>query len=626
MGTIMGKLFIAEKPSLAKAIYTELGIQKRGDGFVLCKNGHVVTWCFGHMLEQATPDFYLPDEGKKLWRKEDLPIFPTEWHLDCRIDPKTQKADTMVKKQLSTIKKLLASKDIDTIVNAGDPDREGQLLVDEVLEYYGNRKPVLRFWASAIDSVSIQKALANLQPNARFEGMKLSALARSRADWLLGMNLSRGYTLAQPPTAKGQKRPLIAVGRVQTPTLMMVAIRDRAISEFKPVPYLSISAQCESKGQGFRAKWQPKDDQAGMNEDHTMLLDFDMGKSLIAKLKAFNEAEVLSVESKKNQKSAPTPMSLADIQIKASSAFGFTAEQTLNICQSLYEKHKCASYPRTDCGFLPESQFSDAPKVLSAIAKTCPELAPFVQKANPKIKSKAWNDSKVTAHHGIIPTTMSVDWSAFSSQEKAIYKLIAQHYLAQFFPNFEYLSTKCGLRIGDEKFLSEGKVTLQAGWRAVLSTKEEGDQALPTMKEGDKVRVTDILGKEDQTKPPSAYTEGKLIEDMERIYKAFADYPSVRNKLKETNGIGTPATRASIIAELRRKGYLEEKGKKLHVSAQGLQVLNKVSRKVSSVVLTAQWEEKLEMIEKGSMKLDVFIKDLEAFIVSELKAMQILSI
>ena len=256
------RLFIAEKPSVAKAIAAELGVANKTGSSIECRDGSTVTWCFGHLLEQAEPDDYLPDDvpktkkGKKIWRLEDLPIFPTEWKT-------YPKSDAGVKKQLSAIGKLIKS--ADRLVNAGDPDREGQLLVDEVIEHFKSRKPVERFWVSAVDPASIRKGLQNLKANEPFSGMRDAARGRSRADWLLGMNLSRAYTLSNKPAdGKGE---LIAVGRVQTPTLTMVARRDYAVKNFKPQPYLAISAALSSKGKAFTAKWRPRPDQPGMDEE-----------------------------------------------------------------------------------------------------------------------------------------------------------------------------------------------------------------------------------------------------------------------------------------------------------------------------------------------------------------------
>ena len=625
-----GTLYIAEKPSLGRAIAEGLGIVRRENGFFVCRNGATVTWCFGHLFEQAEPDAYLPDDipttkrGKKMWRLRDLPVIPTEWKMLVR----KQKG---VRGQLSVIGKLIRSSAV--IVNAGDPDREGQLLVDEVLEHFRVRKPVKRFWVSAIDPASIKKGLAALKENQGYAGMRDAARARSRADWLLGMNLSRAYTLTGPGG-------LIAVGRVQTPTLAMVARRDYAVRHFVPKPYLAITANLAKEAEAFRAKWQPKPGQPGMDEEGKLLLDIPLGRSLVEKLAKEKTATVLSAETKRKRVYPPKVYSLADIQAEANRLYGFTAEETLAGCQALYEKHKVTSYPRTDSSYLPESQHAEAPGVLAAIAKTFPATARAVEKANPALKSPAFNDKKVTAHHGIVPVAHAVDWSQLSDREQKLYRLIAKRYIAQFFPVHEYDETVVKLAIGDETFTARGRVVVVKGWKALYAKTEKsapekrsaknrkGDekngeededaaQTLPPLAQGDVVDVLSVDGREDQTKPPAYFTEGTLIAAMETIWKSFDD-PHLQEKLKEAGGIGTPATRSMIIQELKRKKYLETEGKKLHCTEEGRQVLLTASPKVRSAVLTAQFEAKLQEIERGTTTLDSFVAEYEAFIRSEL--------
>ena len=617
------RLFIAEKPSVAKAIAAELGIAGKTANSIQCRDGSTVTWCFGHLLEQAEPDDYLPDDvpktkkGKKIWRMQDLPIFPKEWKT-------YPKSDAGVKKQLSAIGKLIKS--ADSLVNAGDPDREGQLLVDEVIEHFKSKKPVQRFWVSAVDPVSIQKGLRNLKPNVDFSGMRDAARGRSRADWLLGMNLSRAYTLANKP-ADG-KGDLIAVGRVQTPTLTMVARRDYAVKNFKPVPYLSISASLQAKGSIFSAKWRPRPDQSGLDEEGKLLIDLDQGRALVSRLSAERQATVISAETKRRKMAQPKAYSLADIQIEASRLFGYTAEETLNTCQSLYETHKVTSYPRTDCSFLPESQHPDAPKVLAAIAKTYPATAKAVSLADPTIKSPTFNDKKITAHHGIVPVANVGSWDKFNDREKNLYRLIVQRYLAQFFPAHEYDATEIVLNIGGEAFVAKGNVVVKKGWKLLFSAKEADEkfhqdetsegQNLPSLVDGESVTVAGVNGKELQTKPPAYFTEGTLIAAMENIWRSF-DKPALQERLKEAGGIGTPATRAAIIAELKRKQYLEAKGKALHCTEAGHTLLTKVSPHIRSAEMTAQFEEKLKLVEAGKFSVESFTSDYETFILGELK-------
>ena len=503
-------LYIAEKPSVARAIAAELGVLRREEGALVCRGNTVVTWCFGHLLEQAEPDAYLPagltgKSGKKPWRLEDLPILPKAW----KMLPKKEKGAAA---QLSKIGKLL--KEASMVVHAGDPDREGQLLVDEVLEHFRSRLPVKRFWVSAVDPASIRKGLANLKENRNYAGMRDAARGRSRADWLLGMNLSRVYTLTNPGPAaaeeasgdssapsyapsygssygrsgrftksskfskfsKGRSRVppnLIAVGRVQTPALAMVARRDYAVRHFVPVPFWRMAADLEKTGIVFRAAWKPAPGQPGMDEEGKRLIDIALGKALYEKLKAEREARVLSAATKRKKAYPPKAYTLADIQIEANRLYGFGADETLSLCQALYEKHKVASYPRTDCGYLPRSQHADAPRVLEAIAKTCPAAAKAVAAANPALVSPTFNDSKVTAHHGIVPVANAVDPSALSEKEKKIYRLIARRYVAQFFPVHEYDETTAEFAIGGETFAAKGRVVVVRGWKALFEKPEK---------------------------------------------------------------------------------------------------------------------------------------------------------
>ena len=612
------RLFIAEKPSVAKAIVAELGCVTRGDGFITCKDGSVVTWCFGHLLEQAEPDAYLPDDvprtkkGSKVWRFEDLPIYPKNWKL-------LPKNDKGVKKQLATIGKLL--KKASLVVHAGDPDREGQLLVDEVLEHFRYTGRVQRFWVSAQDSASIRKGLTNLRDNETFDGMRLAALGRARADWLLGMKLSRAYTLARQ--AQGKKE-LIAVGRVQTSTLALVAKRDVAIRDFKPVPYFVIKARLGG-GKPFTAVWEPEESQAGIDEQKR-LVDRCIAAALQQRLKAVGQATVVRCSRTPKKIAQPKAFSLADIQLGASNQFGFSAEKTLNLCQSLYETHKATSYPRTDCSFLPESQYADAKNVLAAIAKTMPPLAGLVAKCDCSIQSPTWNDKKITAHHGIIPTQQAADGSKFSDDERKIYRLIAERYLSNFLPAHEYLACSIELRIATERFSAKGRLVTKPGWKVVTSAADEDKaddegQALPELKSGLQLPVSGIDCEEERTKPPAAFTEGTLIRAMENIHQAVND-PQSKKFLKEGDGIGTPATRAAIIAELKRKKYLEVKGKKIVATELGLHLLQVVPDVMKNPVLTALFERILREVEAGNVPLDVFIEKQKQLVINELRRLR----
>lgn len=605
------RLFIAEKPSVAKAIAGVLGATGKGDGFIECGQDKI-TWCFGHMLEQAEPDDYTPADvprggnGKKIWRIDELPIIPQAWILKPKDD---------AKKQLAVIGKLL--KEANEVVNAGDPDREGQLLVDEVLEHFNSTKPVRRFWVSAQDSVSVKRGLDALKDNTTFAGWADAARARQRADWLIGMNLSRAYTLR---AQRGGSRALLTVGRVQTPTLALVVARDREIEAFKPVPYNTIRADIQHAGGTFSAAWQAREDQPGLDSEGR-LIDTAIAVALVEKVtgKAGNIAEYSQEPKKKNQ---PLAFALSDITVAASNKFGYSAEDVLNTCQSLYETHKLTSYPRSDCAYLPESQHADAPRVLEAIKHVNPELGAIIDGADPRIKSKTWDDSKITAHHGIIPTMHHGNKAGLSDKERNIYDLIVRAYLAQFYPVHEFMLTTVGVNIEGETFAASGKVVTRNGWRDVYQEAEEeadkdadesGSQRLPAMAKGDSVTCTQATRRDAKTKPPARFTEGTLTRAMENIHKYVSD-PEHKKMLREGDGIGTSATRASILSELKRREFLELKGKQIISTTLGRSVIDALPEVVKSPVLTALYERMLKGVEQGTGALAAFISKQEAFI------------
>jgi len=616
------RLFIAEKPSVAKAIAAELGITGKGDGFIDC-GADKVTWCFGHMLELAEPDEYTPDNvprtkaGKKIWRVDELPIIPADWILKPKAD---------AKKQLAIIGKLI--KQATEIVNAGDPDREGQLLVDEVLEHFNNRKPVKRFWVSAQDKVSIQRGLAALKANQDYAGWANAARGRSRADWLIGMNLSRAYTLS---ASRGGSRALLTVGRVQTPTLSLVVARDREIEAFVPTAYHRIIASIQHENGQFSASWKPREEQEGLDSEGR-LINTAIADSLIAAVSGKNGA---ITEYKKEAKTQAQPLAfaLSDITALASSKYGYSAEQTLKICQSLYETHKLTSYPRTDCAWLPESQHADAAAVLAALKQVNPEFSELIDAANPKLKSPTWNDKKITAHHGIIPTLHAGNKNALSEPEQKLYELIVRAYIAQFWPVHEYLQTRVALEVSGETFTASGKTVTKNGWKDVYQqvnedeakpakgkgTASEDDsngQTLPAMQQGDPISCTEAQRIDAKTKPPARFTEGTLIRVMENIHR-FVQDPEHKKRLRDGDGIGTSATRASIISELKRRTFLEAKGKHLHSTELGRALVDALPEAVKSPVLTALYERLLKAIEQGEKPLDEFVARQETFVRAE---------
>lgn len=588
------KLFIAEKPSVAKCIIEALGKKKAEKGYFVAQNGDMVTWCFGHLLELAEPDEYLSDEvpvnskGKKRWRYDDLPIFPKVWINN-------PKSDKGAKAQLTVIGKLL--KTCTTVVNCGDPDREGQLLVDEVLEHFKCKKQVLRYICSAQDSTSVNKALAALQPNAKYQGMAMAARARQRADWLIGMNLSRAYTLAS------QTGSLIAIGRVQTPTLNLVAMRDLEIKNFVPQPYFNLKVKLSINEQPFNAE-VVLEGMAGLDSEQR-LVDATVAKHLVSQLKGASSFIVTDVTASQKEIDQPKSLSLADLQQYASSSFGLSAKKTLDICQSLYETHKLTTYPRSDCSYLPEVQHADAPQVLQSLAKVNPEFADLIQRADPTIKSKTWNDTKISAHHGIIPTSHVADKAALSPNERKIYDHIVKTYLAQFYPKCVISNTTLKISADDLHLVAKGSVVLKAGFREVLGNSADKGQVLPPCKQGTaaKLEAVDLL--KEKTKAPARYTEGSLIRAMENIANTVTN-PEHKKFLKEGDGIGTSATRAAIIEELKKKDYLGTKNKALYASDTAFSFLGHLPDIIKNPVLTAIYESKFKDIESGKMTLAEF--------------------
>ena len=604
------RLFIAEKPSVAKAIAAELGITETHKSHLIC-GGDVVTWCFGHMLELAEPDDYTPADvpsrnGKKIWRVDELPIIPANdnWILKPKPDAEFQ---------LKQIGKFI--KQANTVVNAGDPDREGQLLIDEVLDFFGNQSPVLRYWANAIDPVSVKRALTDLKNNADYLHFGQAAIGRQRADWLIGMNLSRAMTLR---AERGGSHALLTVGRVQSPVLALVVGRDRQIETFTPIPFHTLKASISHEQGNIEVNWKAGDEQTGLDEEGR-LTNTAIADALVSQLTGAN-ATVLSSTSTNKVQTQPLTFALSDITLIASNKFGYSAEEVLNTCQSLYEKHKLTTYPRSDCAYLPESQFNDAAATLEAIKQINPELAALIDNADPRIKSKTWNDKKVTAHHGIIPTMHIANKAALSEPERNIYNLVVRAYIAQFYPGHEYASTSIEFDIGGELFATKGKVITLNGWKDVyqIEEKEDSEQPLPKLSKGDSLTCHSVTRRDSKTKPPSRFTEGTLIQAMKNIHK-FVEEADNKKMLKEEDGLGTEATRASIISELKRREYLIVNGKQISSTTIGRSLIDSLDAMVKSPVLTALFERMLKNVELGTMTLDDFVNKQVAFVTAQVQ-------
>lgn len=597
------RLFIAEKPSLGKGIAQFLpskGVSKGPAGKPpthIEAGDDVVTWCFGHLLEMAQPEDY--NEAFKKWDASLLPMVPDQWQLIPKDDAKSQ---------IKAIKELLAK--ADEVVNAGDPDREGQLLVDELLEYLGNTKPVKRIWLASLDETSVRKALANLKDNQEYQNLKASAEARQRGDWLVGMNLTRAYTLSGRNSGYDG---VLSVGRVQTPTLALVVNRDLAIENFKPKDFFGVTASIKAAGGAFSARWKPSDSVAV--DESGRLLDKSIADTVAVKVTG-QDGKVVTFEATEKKQAAPLPYSLSSLQATANKKLGLSAQEVLDIAQELYEA-KLTTYPRTDCNYLPESQLADAAGVLSGLTGDYEELA---KQANPSLKSAAWNDKKVTAHHAIIPTGQSAQ---LKGKQALVFDLIVRAYLAQFFPAFTYRQTNILLDVAGEAFTASGKVPLLPGWKVVFGavaddeddadkTEDNSDkQTLPALTDGESVKCETAKVDSKKTTPPARFTEGTLIQAMTNIHQLVDDV-ELKKRLKETAGIGTEATRAGILETLKKRDFLAEKGKQIISTDAGRKLILALPDAVKSPGLTGLFEQVLDGIAEGRVSPAQFLaKQLE---------------
>lgn len=590
------RVFLCEKPSQARDIAKVLGAKARDEGYLSGK-GVAVTWCFGHLFESAAPESY--DPALKQWRIETLPIIPSEWKLELKSNGA---------KQFKAIKQLL--KKATEVVIATDADREGETIGREVLDACGWRGKVSRLWLSALDEASIRKALAQLLPGEKTAALYAAGQGRARADWLVGMNLTRVYTLlGRSAGVEG----VLSVGRVQTPTLRLIVDRDRAIEHFVPVNYFDVQALVQPlvKPQPFKMRWQPGADVA---DSDGRCLKEAVARS-VAKAVANTQGRVEISEIERKREAPPLPYDLSTLQQDCSRLFGMTATETLEAAQRLYETHKAATYPRTDCQYLPLAQFTDATAVLAAVRNREPAFASLIANANLALQSRAWNDSKITAHHAIIPTAAPSRGSEMTPSDRNAYQLIVHRYLAQFYSTHEYDQRRIQARFGTELFSVTGRTPIVAGWKTVFAEPPEQDgnaqdeAPLPAVKAGDTLQCLSAEVEAKQTKPPQAYSEGTLIQAMKSIGQLVQD-PRLRKVLKETSGIGTEATRAAIIETLMLRQYIEHQGKKKRLvsTAKGRLLVDAVPEPIKDPAMTALWEQALEEIAMGKSLLAPFME------------------
>ncbi|HDR8064791.1 DNA topoisomerase III [Bacillus thuringiensis] len=593
---------IAEKPSVARDIARVLKCDKKGNGY-LEGNKYIVTWALGHLVTLADPESY--DVKYKQWNLEDLPMLPERLKL------------TVIKqtgKQFNAVKSQLLRKDVNEIIVATDAGREGELVARWIIDKVKLSKPIKRLWISSVTDKAIKDGFANLKPGKAYDNLYASAVARSEADWYIGLNATRALTT--------RFNAQLNCGRVQTPTVAMIASREDEIKNFKAQTYYGIEAQTMEK---LKLTWQ--DTNGNSRSFNKEKIDG------IVKGVDKHNATVVEIDKKQKKSFSPGLYDLTELQRDANKKFGYSAKETLNIMQKLYEQHKVLTYPRTDSRYISSDIVGTLPERLKAcgVGEYRPLAHKVLQKPIKANKSFV-DDSKVSDHHAIIPTEGYVNFSAFTDKERKIYDLVVKRFLAVLFPAFEYEQLTLRTKVGSETFIARGKTILHAGWKEVYENRFEDDdvtddvkeQILPHIEKGDTLTVKLLMQTSGQTKAPARFNEATLLSAMENPTK----YMDTQNKqladtLKSAGGLGTVATRADIIDKLFNSFLIEKRGKDIHITSKGRQLLDLVPEELKSPTLTGEWEQKLEAIAKGKLKKEVFISEMKNYtkeIVSEIKS------
>ena len=571
----MLKLVVCEKPSVAQSISKVLGATKRGDGF-LEGGGYIVSWCVGHLVELAQPESY--EERYAKWRKEDLPILPHSWKYQVT---------AATKKQFSILKKLMLRPDVESLVCATDAGREGELIFRLVYHQCGCKKPFERLWISSMEDTAIREGFANLKPGTEYDALYEAALCRERADWIVGINATRLFSCLYGVT--------LNVGRVMTPTLGMVVLREAAISAFMPEPFYTVQITVNDfavSSDRFKGKT-------------------DAESCRKACLEA-GMATVRKVERREKSEKPPALYDLTTLQREANRLFGFTAQQTLDYTQSLYEK-KLVTYPRTDSRYLTEDMAASLPGLAENSALAFGVQSPAVVHASAVINGK-----KVTDHHALLPTASmaKADLAALPAGEQSVLRMIVARLLAAVSEPHRYAETAVELSCAGTVFSAKGKEILDDGWKAMerqlLPKEEKAAKMLPPLVEGETLPIEKTEIKEGKTSPPKHFTEDLLLQAMEAA--SADDFPEDA----ERKGIGTPATRAAIIEKLVLKGFLERKGsgkvKTLIPTEKGKALITVTPEQLQSPAMTADWEEKLSEVEHGEYVPETFMDEISGMI------------
>lgn len=615
----MKRLYIGEKPTVAQAIAQHLGISQKGDGIIRGTVDGVetiVTWVFGHMLQMAEPVHYNPRYRK--WDVEDLPIAPDDWKLSVTEDRK---------KQFRIIQHWLNQ--VDTVRLATDADTEGELIGRELLDVCGYQGPLDRLWIQGLDQASVESAFANILSEEDTVSHYHAGLGRSRADWLVGMNLTRLYTAY---ARKHGYEGLLPVGRVQAPIARLIVKRCELIENFKPIKFFTLKAKTATKKGGILAKWEPSATEPPAFDEEGRCIDRALPERISQKVKG-QPGKVASSDTKRKKTGHPLTFSLSGLQKEASKRFAMSASDTLKHTQALYEKHTLVTYPRSDCGYLPESQHRQAATIIQALKRMDASIKHIADAADPSIKSKSWNSKKTdaAAHHGIIPTQHVGDLSKLSNDERNIYGLIRKRYLMQFFPEYEYDASTIAIDVAGERFTAKGKVTIVKGWKALIDDSDapddpadevddsnEADQELPELSAGDPVKIMDTAIAASKTRPPSYYDDGTLIADLASSAK-FVEDPVLKSILRESIGIGTEATRAGILDSMIKRGILRRDKRFIKDTNASRSLIAMLPDEITLPEMTARWEQRIDDISKSNSTeapsgRDQFTADINRFV------------
>lgn len=594
-------LVLAEKPSVGRDIARVLNCKKGGNGYLEGEK-YIVTWALGHLVTLAAPEVY--DNKYKTWDIEDLPMIPK--HLKLVVIKKSGKQFNVVKSQMNR-------QDVNEIVIATDAGREGELVARWIIDKAHIKKPIKRLWISSVTDKAIKNGFKNLKDGREYNNLYKSAIARAEADWLVGINATRALTC--------KYNAQLSCGRVQTPTIAMIAEREEEIKNFKSKTYYGI----EAKADKLKLVWQDS------KSKDIKTFNKDKCENIFIKIKN-KDAEVIEVNKVKKKKFSPQLYDLTELQRDANKIFNFSAKETLSIMQRLYENHKVLTYPRTDSRYITV----DVVETLKDRLKACGvgEYSKFTNRllrANIKGNKGFVDNSKVSDHHAIIPTEQKFVLSSLSDSERKIYDLVVKRFLAVLYPPFEYEQTTIKAKIGEEYFIAKGKIVLSQGWKEVYSNVFEEDdlegelkeQILPSINKGDILKINSISKTKGETKPPKPFNEGTLLSAMENPVKYMREESKeLKKTIGETGGIGTVATRADIIEKLFNTFLIEKRGKDIFITSKGKQLLELVPEELKSPALTAEWEQKLIAISKGKLNKDKFlneIKDYSKDTVNEIK-------